>query len=143
MDSRTDIQKIALQKLKDAELLYDNGSYDNAFYLAGYCVELALKARICKNISIDYLFAPNSKHLRLFKTHDFDVLIVFSGLSEKLEEEKALNSAFYKNWEYICGWKEDCRYGISGSKTQAQALEILDAIRHPTNGFLKWIKKYW
>ena len=143
MDSRTDIQKIALQKLKDAELLYDQGSYDNAFYLAGYCVELALKARICKNISIDYLFAPNSKHLRLFKTHDFDVLIVFSGLSEKLEEEKALNNAFYKNWEYICGWKEDCRYGISGSKTQAQALEILDAIRHPTNGFLKWIKKYW
>ena len=143
MDSRTEIKKIALQKLKDAELLYDNGSYDNTFYLAGYCVELALKARICKNISIDYLFAPNSKHLRLFKTHDFDILIVFSGLSEKLEEEKALNNDFYKNWEYICGWKEDCRYGISGSKTQAQALEILDAIRHPTNGFLKWIKKYW
>ena len=94
MDSRTEIKKIALQKLKDAELLYDNGSYDNTFYLAGYCVELALKA-------------------------------------------------FYKNWEYICGWKEDCRYNISGSRTQAQALEILDAIRYPTNGFLKWIKKYW
>ena len=143
MDSRTDIQKIALQKLKDAELLYDNGSYDNAFYMAGYCVELAFKARICKNVSIDNVFAPNSKYLRLFKTHDFEVLIVFSGLSDKLEEAKSLNFDFHENWAYICAWKEDCRYGVSGSKTQVNALNLLDAIRHPTNGFLQWIKKYW
>jgi hypothetical protein len=77
MNSRVEIKKIALQKLKDAERLYKRGSYDNAFYLA------------------------------------------------------------------ICAWKEDCRYGILGSKTQPEVLQFLDAIRDPTNGFLKWIKKYW
>ena len=143
MNSRVEIKKIALQKLKDAELLYKRGSYDNAFYLADYSVELAFKARICKNIDIDNVFMPNSKYLKLFKTHDFDVLLVFSGLSEKLENEKSLNVEFYDNWSYICSWKEDTRYGASGSKTQVEALKLLTAIRHPTNGFLKWIKKYW
>ena len=143
MNSRVEIKKIALQKLKDAELLYKRGSYDNAYYLAGYVVELALKARICKNIDIDNLFMPNAKYLKLFKTHDFDVLLMYAGLSEKLENEKVLNVDFHENWSYICAWKEDCRYNICGSKTQVDALRLFNAIRHPTNGFLKWIKKYW
>ena len=143
MNSRTEIKKIALKKLKDAERLYKSGSYDNAFYLAGYCVELAFKARICKNIAIDNLFMPNSRHLKLFKTHDFDVLLVFSGLSERLDVAKSINVDFHQNWSYICAWKEDCRYGVLGSKNQTEVLQFLDAIRHPTNGFLKWIKRYW
>lgn len=143
MNSRKDIQKIALQKLHDAEVLYSNACYDSAYYLAGYSVELAFKARICKNISIDNLFLPNSKYVKFFKIHDFDTLLMFSGLIEKLENEKNTNPSFHKNWSYITKWKEDSRYNIKGTKTQMEARELLDAISEPKNGFLKWIKKYW
>lgn len=143
MNSRKDIQKIALQKLHDAEVLYANACYDNAYYLAGYSIELAFKARICKNLNIDTLFLPNSKYIKFFKVHDFDTLLMFSGLLAKLENEQVSNIDFHQNWSYICKWKEDTRYSIKGSKTQVQSREFLDAISEPSNGFLQWIKKYW
>jgi uncharacterized protein (UPF0332 family) len=141
MNSRKEIQKIALKKLKDAEQLYKMGCYDNAFYLAGYCIELSLKARICKNMDIDNLFM--TAHVKNFKTHEFDVLLMFSGLTEKFNDAKSRNVDLHQNWSYICRWKEDSRYVIVGSKTQTEVLQFLDAIRHPVNGYLKWIKKYW
>lgn len=67
MNSKKDIRKIALQKLKDAELLYDNVCYDNAYYIAGYSVGLSLKARICKNLGIDNLFT-NTKYVKFFQS---------------------------------------------------------------------------
>jgi HEPN domain-containing protein len=141
MNSRSDIKQTALQKIKDAELLYHNRRYDNAFYLAGYAVELALKARICKNLDIDNLF--NSRYLRFFKVHDFDTLLIFSGLLEKFDTAKTANVDLYQNWSYICDWKEDSRYIPSGTKSQAEAERLIKAINVPQHGFLQWIKKYW
>jgi HEPN domain-containing protein len=142
MNSKSEIKKIALQKLKDAELLYNNVCYDNAYYLAGYSVELSLKARICKNLGIDSLFT-NTKYVKFFKVHDFDTLLMFSGLLEKFENDKASNIDLHTNWSYICQWKEDCRYHKRGEKTQLEVQQFINAINDPVNGFLKWIKKYW
>jgi hypothetical protein len=141
MKSKKDIKNIALNKLLEARALYEAGYYDGAFYLGGYCIELALKARICKNLDIDNLF--DSKYLRFFKVHDFDTLLMFSGLGERFERAKATNIDLYQNWSYICVWKEDCRYATVGNKTQIEVLQFLNAIDEPSNGFLSWIKKYW
>lgn len=141
MRTKNDIKKIALSKLKEANKLYQAGFYEGAFYLGGYCIELAIKARICKNLDIDDLFV--SKYLKFFKVHDFDTLLMFSGLYEKFERDKALNLDLYQNWSYICGWKEDSRYTTIGSKTPIEVQRFLKAISEPSNGFLKWIKKYW
>ncbi len=42
MRTRKDIKNIALNKLQEARALYEVGYYDGAFYLGGYCVEMAL-----------------------------------------------------------------------------------------------------
>lgn len=51
MIDRTELRKIARERLKDAEALLAAARYDGAIYLGGYVVELSLKSRICKNLS--------------------------------------------------------------------------------------------
>jgi HEPN domain-containing protein len=42
--NRTDLQILAEDRLKDAEVLLANGRFGAAYYLAGYAVECGLKA---------------------------------------------------------------------------------------------------
>jgi hypothetical protein len=49
----TNLKALAQAKLDDAILLFDNKRYSNAYYLAGYAIELALKACIAKQFVAD------------------------------------------------------------------------------------------
>jgi len=53
MPTKIELKKLARTRLKEAKVLYQNGLYDGACYLAGYVIELALKARICKVLDLD------------------------------------------------------------------------------------------
>lgn len=46
MPSKNELKALSKTRLKEVKALYDNGLYDGASYLAGYVIELALKARI-------------------------------------------------------------------------------------------------
>jgi len=46
--NRADFQELAQIRLRDAEVLLENGRFDGAYYIAGYSVECALKACIAK-----------------------------------------------------------------------------------------------
>jgi len=48
--SRDQLRLLAQEKIDDANLLFDHGRFSNAYYLYGYAVEFALKARIAKRI---------------------------------------------------------------------------------------------
>lgn len=50
MISTKDLKAIARARLRDAHLLLRAKRFDGAFYLCGYAVELALKARICRTL---------------------------------------------------------------------------------------------
>ena len=52
---RTDMQSIVQAKVDDAHLLFQNGRFSNSYYLAGYAIEIALKACIAAQISAEYL----------------------------------------------------------------------------------------
>ena len=141
MISRKEIKKLSNHRLKEAKELFRLGYYESAFHLGGYCVELALKARICRNIGVDDLF--KSKYLKKFKIHEFDELLMFSGLLGKMETEKNNNSALFANWSIICSWNSESRYDTIGHRRQADVERFLKAIEHPTEGFYTWIKRYW
>lgn len=47
MPTRSDLRKLARGRLLDAVTLLKAKRYHGAFYLCGYAVEYALKARIC------------------------------------------------------------------------------------------------
>ena len=79
MPTKIELEQLAQTRLDEAKSLIEKGFYDGAFYLAGYVIELALKARICKVLDLsDY---PDTGKLgTIFKTHSFDELLLLSGL---------------------------------------------------------------
>lgn len=60
-------QKLANVRLSDAKALLRLKRFDAAYYVAGYAVECALKACICKNIK-RYDFPPRQTD---HYSHDF------------------------------------------------------------------------
>jgi HEPN domain-containing protein len=50
--TREDLRELSRLRLREAEVLYKAHLYDGCVYLAGYAVELALKARICRLLHI-------------------------------------------------------------------------------------------
>jgi len=68
MKNPKEIFRIAESRISEANILLAAGYYDGAFYLAGYSIEMALKAKICLHLDIPNLFEdskllekPNSK----------------------------------------------------------------------------------
>ena len=53
MQSQAGIEALAYAKLKDAEILLDNQRFDSAYYLAGYAIELLLKARYLTGMTLE------------------------------------------------------------------------------------------
>jgi HEPN domain-containing protein len=92
--TRKDLQELSRLRLREAEALYKAQLYDGCVYLAGYAVELALKARICRVLRVnDY---PSGDLGRTFKIHSLDHLKVLAGLSPDIDVRK--NKELYDNW---------------------------------------------
>ena len=139
MPSKPDIQNLAKSRLREAELLYKYGHYDAAFYLAGFAIEIAFKAVICKKLDISL---KEMESVPSFKSHSFDQLLLISGLRNKHKKAIA-NQQFQNNWSIVTDWKVDCRYNNIGSKNSGDVLKFIKAIKSTRGGILTWIKKYW
>ena len=83
---RVDLQALAEAKIDDATLLFSHGRHGNAYHLAGYAIELGLKACIARQISADKI--PDPAILRNVLTHEFDKLIGLAGLKDELKLEQ-------------------------------------------------------
>ena len=91
---RADLQKLAEVKLADAILLAENGRYSNAYYLAGYAIELAIKSCIAKQFNAETI--PDPKLVQRLYTHHLSELIGLAGLAAALREETGWRPA-------VCG----------------------------------------
>ncbi len=146
MNTIKEITDLADKRLKEAELLLSNGFNEGAFYLAGYSVELMLKARICKNLEIEnFYLKPQISGKQAFFTHDLAQLLTLSGLRKRFENEidskGGNNSELSVNWQIICTWNEEKRYDTFVRQHDVE--EFIDGITNPTNGFLTWLKQNW
>jgi AbiV family abortive infection protein len=106
--TRSDFQLLALERLQDAEVLFANGRFGAAYYLAGYAVECALKAciaRATKEFDFPDKLLANQSH-----THDLKRLVELSQLTDVFKTESKANSVFRKNWRTVRDWSEDSRY---------------------------------
>ena len=135
---RTDLQSIAQAKVDDAHLLFQNGRFSNSYYLAGYAIEIALKACIAAQISAETI--PDKDILRKVLNHEFPVLVGLAGLATALKEQQDCDSLFAANWAIVLEWKPDVRYESTDS-TAAQ--QMLSALTDAASGVLQWIKLYW
>ena len=135
---RSDLQTLARGKLDDAQLLLVNFRPGNAYYLAGYCVELGLKACVSRQIAKETI--PDKSILTGVLSHNFDQLVGLAGLKGELESAKRDHPDFAANWAIVLRWSPDSRYRAS---LQIDAEYLVQAASDPANGVLPWIRRYW
>lgn len=124
MLSILDLEEISCARLFDAKILYASGRFDGAYYLAGYSLELALKARICKTLNWTEFPTTNKEfeRFRSFKVYDLEVLLKLSGF------EPAIKSKYLPEWSKVKTWQPEIRYHPVGFANQKQASDMLGAI---------------
>ena len=136
--TRTDLRALAQAKIDDAILLLTNGRASNAYYLAGYAIELSLKACIAAQVTAETI--PDKEFIKRILNHDFGTLIGLAGLAPQLKAKKDGDPVFAANWAIVSEWEPDSRY--EAKDTMATQL-IIQAIVDPKAGVLEWIKAYW
>lgn len=140
--TRKELQKTALTRFEEAKTLHKKGYYDGAVYLCGYVVETALKARICRHLQMkEYLDTGDMKSI--FSSHDFDRLLLLSGLGNRINLANRRSTNLFKNWSLLTTWKTDVRYEPIGTYQKKHSKSLLDALEDKKEGFLVWIKKLW
>jgi len=136
--SFANLQAIALSKNADAILLLQHGRFSNAYYLAGYAVEIGLKACIALQFRAEHI--PDRRLVNIIHTHQLHDLIFYAGLKEVLNQRKEEEQEFWSNWTQVSNWHPDSRYRTVDALT-AQAM--VHAVSNPRTGILEWIKAYW
>jgi hypothetical protein len=136
--SKYDLERMACAKFDDAALLFDNSRWANAFYIAGYSVELALKAAVAKQFLAETI--PDRRFVNSIHTHEFSKLIGLAGLTGELRAKQDKDSSFSANWGIAAEWTPESRYE---SVDKSTAHFLLHAISEPDHGVLQWIKTYW
>ncbi len=135
---RGDLQALANAKLADAAFLLLSRRFSNAYYLAGYAVEIGLKACIAAQISAETI--PDKAFVKNILNHDFRVLVSLAGLTGALKDEEDKDQDFARNWALASQWLPNSRYETF-DPVSAQLL--VHAIADPASGVLKWIQVHW
>lgn len=120
MITLSDLNTLSLARLEDAKALMKAERYDGAMYIAGYAIELALKARICKTLK--WTEFPETQDYRSFKVHNLDVLLHLSGI------EDDINSNYWIDWSLASKWNPENRYKTNALVSKQEAEETLESI---------------
>lgn len=139
MRTQSEIESLADLKFNEAQCLFQNNYFDGAYYLAGYVIELLLKARVCKalNISDFFLFSRGKPEAyKPYKSHDYDQLLIFSGLFADFSSKSLSDPVFKAHWSIVNTWSEGSRYltGKTDRETQTFLTSVLE--------ISTWIKRH-
>jgi HEPN domain-containing protein len=136
--NKNDLKKLALARLREANVLLENGEFSGAYYLAGYVVKCALKAVIAKQTRRHDF--PDKNRANDSWIHDPTRLVGVAGLQAFLQAEIKFDPKFAESWNVVKDWKEDSRYKVSEMK---EAEAIIQAIADRRHGVLRWLKRHW
>jgi len=151
--TEAEIINLANAKLKVAEFLLQNNFFDDAYYLGGYAFELLLKAKICKTLAIaDFFDFDNLKSRKLptakskagekenlykpFKVHDYEQLLILSGLYTEFENKISNDLIFSADWSVVSKWDESLRYKTGNNQKDAQS--FINSIKN----MMRWLTQY-
>jgi hypothetical protein len=124
MISTKELRAIARARFRDADVLLRAKRFDGAWYLCGYAVELALKARICRTLK--WPGFPGSRHefegLQLVKAHDLDILLQFSGIADRVKTKHMAE------WSVVRLWNPEKRYQANRLATEQEAGNMVKCV---------------
>lgn len=135
---KADIEALAVARLEEAECLLDAGHFSGAYYVAGYALELALKAVIAKSFRSDEI--PDRRFVDKVHSHDITRLVDLAGLEVFRLAKVQEDATFAQNWEYVAGWSEISRYAFA---EENKTLSLIEAIRNKDHGVFGWIRTHW
>jgi hypothetical protein len=137
--TRGDFQKLADDRIADAEALLQAGRFGGAYYFSGLAVECALKARIASRTkAFDF---PDPKHAKNSHQHDLERLIETAELKSILDQQMAANRKFRVNWNTVRQWQVETRY--DPNVTQPKAQELFSSVAENNDGVLSWLRTVW
>jgi hypothetical protein len=139
IETRADFQELAVERLEEAKALLDLGKWAGAYYLAGYAVELALKACIIKTLMATDAF-PDKEFSKNCYTHAIEKLVGLAKLDGARKVATDADPDLLDNWPTARDWSEEKRYHRI-AKAEAEALYT--AIADGAHGVLPWIKTQW
>lgn len=132
------LMRLAETRLAEARSLLNGQHWSGAYYLAGYAVELSLKA--CVATQFHEAQIPSKKLVQSIFSHELSELLALAQLKEVQEAAANENPEFQKNWNFAKNWKETARYEII---EESDAKAMVDAIGHPADGVFRWICRHW
>ncbi len=138
MHSKNDLEKLAQTRLDDAIHLLHGKKASSAYYLAGYSIELALKACISKLFQENMI--PDKSFVNTIYTHSLESLMSASGLLPSLKEDMKSDPKLGANWGIVTKWNEHSRYEFWDP---VSATTLISAIIDENHGVFPWVKKHW
>jgi HEPN domain-containing protein len=124
MISTKELRAIARARLRDAEVLLRAKRFDAAWYLCGYAVELALKARICRTLKWPGFPASPKEFegLQSVRTHNLGILLRFSGVEDRVKAKQI------QEWSVVLKWNPEQRYQGNRLSTAQEAAEMVKCV---------------
>jgi hypothetical protein len=132
------LQALARERLAEAKLLLVNDRPSGAYYLAGYAIECALKARIARDFRANEI--PDKALVNSVYTHNLPTLLRLAGLEEDLKLAAEAGSPIPLQWSFIAKWSETARYEVW---TRQSAADMLDAVGGDEEGVFRWLTDRW
>ncbi len=136
--TKSDLEKLALLRLEDAIFMLRANRCSSAYYLAGYSLELALKACIAKLIQPNAI--PDKAFINAIYVHKIDSLLGLSGLRPLFDADAKNDPQLAAHWAIANNWSEDSRYAFWDPFTAAS---LIQAIHDPDHGVFPWVKSHW
>lgn len=138
MMTKADLEKLAVLRLEDAIFLLSSDRCSAAYYLAGYAVELALKACIAKLMQPNTI--PDKAFINAIYVHKLDSLMSTAGLKQAFDAESKTDIELAAHWAIASNWSEESRYAFWDPFAAAS---LIQAIHEPKHGVFQWVKKHW
>ena len=133
--SKAEFEYLTDRRIEEAKQLLAAGSWDGAYYLAGYTVEFAIKAILCKRFLAEVM--PDKGFFESVHKHDLKGLLTTCALGADLKAQTVVRQ---KYWLTVVEWSEQSRYA---RKTQADAQSLIDVINDANDGILTWLRSKW
>lgn len=147
MANSQDFKNIAKKRLETVEILMSHQEWEMSAYLMGFVLECILKASACHNLKLKIYPEEISivKHKNItgyFRTHDFEMLKVISGVSELFD----LSADGASSWsgftqEYTGSWTEIRYDQLSNRFDETKVKSLHNFLTAEPNGIIPLIKK--
>lgn len=133
---RATLLQLSNGRLAEARVLADANQPSGAYYLAGYAIECALKAKIAGRFRANEI--PDRGLTNSVYTHDLTTLLKLAGLEAELEDAIETAPALRQRWAIAKKWSEQSRYAVW---TPEDALGMIDAVAGNADeeGLLSWL----